>query len=390
MFEIRQVVMEDGERLFHLADKQTGLPVADVTRFMIVEVRPSGASSGTIRNKLAGIGVGLTLLSDLGIDLEQRIRSGRFLDDEELLFFSNRFVARANGQGRISGSVAADRYVTFLDFVAFRAGELRGYAPDDDQKMITTALASFKARAGRHRPRPTGGSESSERLGLDPAVRLRFLEVIQPGHPENPFQKALQVRNHAILLLAYTFGFRSGEEFSLKRSDFDDRSTPATITINRRADDVDETRREPALVKTHGRTLPIEGEALAALEAWLAERGDRNRYPAARKHPFIFVSRLGDPLTLRRGRQLYEQLRAAHPELAGLVQHQLRHDANDRWTEDDRIHKPDPAVSRQERNYAMGWSEQSAMPDRYSKKSIRAGAAKRMERIQKEGMGQKK
>lgn len=390
MYEIRQVRMGDGEVLYHLADRATGLSDSYAFRYVFVEVRSTGASSGTLRSKLAAIGIGMTFLRERDIEIESRIQAGRYLSDEELLLLASRCTERRSGAGRIDGHTAADRYATFVDYLAFRTTEVLHYAPDSDQKMIANALESFRRRSKRHQPRASSGAEKNERLGLDPDVRKIFLEVIKPGHPENPYQKSLQVRNHAILILAYTFGMRAGEEFSLKRSDYDDRSSPPTLTIHRRPDDVDEKRREPALVKTYGRTLPIEGEALAALEAWLAVRYDRVRYPNARKHPYIFVGRTGDPISLRRGRQLYEQLRKAHPQFGTLVQHVLRHDANDRWTEHDESTGADTEISRKQRTFAFGWSDGSKMPEKYGKAAIRRGAAKRIETIQKESATQGK
>ena len=47
MYEIRQVRMDDGEVLYLLADRKTGLP-----------------DSYVIKNKLRGIGVGMTILAE--------------------------------------------------------------------------------------------------------------------------------------------------------------------------------------------------------------------------------------------------------------------------------------------------------------------------------------
>lgn len=179
---------------------------------------------------------------------------------------------------------------------------------------------------------------------------------------------------------------RAGETFSLKRPDYDDRSRPATLTVHRRPDDPDERRREPALVKTYGRTLPVEGRVKAALDAWLGERSDRSRFPKARRNPYLFVSREGDPMTLRRGRQLFELLRRTHPELGRFVQHVLRHDANDRWTEHDEEHGTDADRSRKERTYAFGWSDTSSMPELYGKAATRRSTQKRMEAVQRKAM----
>lgn len=376
--------MPDGEVLYLLADNNTGLPDAHVIRYTFAAIRPTGASSNTLRSKLRGIRIGLTLMRDLNIDIEQRISSGRFLGLEELNRLRERCLSRSKGDGRITGQAASHYYSTFLDYFAFRVEEVLQYAPEHTHTTISEALAAFEKRAKRIRPKANDGVSLNDRLGLRSQERDLLLQVIKPGDPGNPFQGALQVRNHAIVLLSYTLGLRAGEEFSLKRQDYDNRSNPATITIHRRPDDRDETRADPALVKTFGRILPIDEDLRKVLDDWLKERNDRGKYPNARKNPYMFVSRSGAPLSLRRGRQIYEQLRARHPELAGLMQHVLRHDANDRWTEDDERTGADPDKSRKERTYAFGWSDTSDMPDIYGKASIRRSTMKRLERIQRE------
>ena len=384
MYEIRQVRMPDGEVLYLLADTKTGLPDAHVIRYTFAAIRPTGASSSTLRSKLRGIRIGLTLMCDLNIDIEQRISSGRFLGLEELSRLRERCLTRSKGDGRITGQAASHYYWAFLDYVAFRVEEVLQYAPEHTHSTISEALVAFEKRAKRPRPKASDGVTLNERLGLRSHERDLLLKVIKPGDPGNPFQRALQVRNHAIVLLSYALGLRAGEEFALKRKDYDNRSNPATITIHRRPDDCDETRSDPALVKTFGRTLAIDEDLRKVLDDWLDERSDRGKYPNARKNPYIFVSRSGAPLSLRRGRQIYEQLRTKHPELAGLMQHVLRHDANDRWTEDDDRTGVDPEISRRERTYAFGWSDTSDMPNIYGKASIRRSTMKRLERVQRE------
>ena len=378
LYEIRQVRMPDGEILYLLADRKTGLPDSYVIRFTYAVVRPAGVSPGTHKAKLRGIRIGLTYLRERSIDIEERIGTGRFLDNEELGAIRERCLSRANGSGRISGRAASHFYSTFVDYFAFRTDEVVQYAPKRDHAMIAAARADFLKRAERHRPRGADGVQPNERLGLEHAARELLLRIIRPGDPGNPFHRSLQVRNHAIILLTYALGLRSGEEFSLKRADYDDRSSDATITIHRRPDDPDERRADPALVKTHGRTLPVDGDVRATLDAWLSERRDRARYPNARRHPYIFVSRTGDPISLRRGRQIYETLRRVHPEIGALMQHVIRHDANDRWTEEDEETSADPNQSRRNRLYAFGWSENSKMPELYGKAATRRSTEKRI------------
>jgi integrase len=174
-----------------------------------------------------------------------------------------------------------------------------------------------------------------------------------------------------MILLAYVFGWRAGEELGLKGRDYDTKTTPATITVHRRPGDPEETRSEPALAKTLSRTLYVDGDTRPAMDAWVKDRQDRSKYPKARKHPYMFVATDGSPITLRGARAVFDRLRFVYPELTGICQHILRHDANDRWIEYNEEKGLDPMSSRQDQCYAMGWSSTSKQPDEYAKAAIR-------------------
>ncbi len=389
MHEIRQVRMDDGEVLYVLADKESGAQDLFVLRHILADVRSKGSSSNTIKNKPRGIRCGLALIERENIDIEERISTGQYLHSEELLRLADLSLRRQDGKGRINGVTGHGNYMAFIEYVKSRTSEVLHFTKGrSNQRLISAALTRFEKRAAAHAPRATTGAPLNERLGLDPVARELFLRVIQPGDPGNPFQKSHQVRNYALLLVAYTYGLRSGEEGSLKTYDYVTRAGPANITIHRRPDDPDEKRLDPPLTKTLGRMLPV-GEVLRqALDAWVTERQDRRKYPLARKNPYLFVSRKGQPLTLRRVRQLFEQLRSAHPELGQICQHVLRHDANDRWTERDEETNADPTQSRNERTYVFGWCITSKQPDKYSKAAIRRAAAARMQKLQEQAVGE--
>lgn len=187
MFEIRQVCMPDGEVLYLIADAKTGLPDSYVIRHTYVNLRSSGASSETIRAKLLGIRVGLTLMRELDIDIEDRISAGRYLGDEELHKLADRCLRREDGTGRIGGDVAADRYASFIHYFCFRTDEVLQYAPGERHPLINAALTDFRRRAGALRPRRSQGAARNERLGLEPLQRELLLRVIEPGDPGNPF-----------------------------------------------------------------------------------------------------------------------------------------------------------------------------------------------------------
>lgn len=104
-----------------------------------------------------------------------------------------------------------------------------------------SSLEIFERRAREAAPRGASGSARNERLGLEIEQRALLLRVIQPSDAGNPFKPKLRIRNHAMILLAYVFGWRAGEELGLKGRDYDTKGIAATLT----SIDVPAIRRKP-------------------------------------------------------------------------------------------------------------------------------------------------
>ncbi|WP_179140843.1 hypothetical protein [Chromobacterium haemolyticum] len=122
------------------------------------------------------------------------------------------------------------------------------------------------------------------------------------------------------------------------------------------------------------------------LDEWITRhRANRQQFPAAAKHPYLFVNNRGEPLGSRGFRKVVEKLRRHYPILAGLCHHLLRHDWNDRWVELNEEEGGDPEISLRDQKYAMGWSPASTMPFRYARRAIRNAANKKLLRMQQKG-----
>ena len=233
--------MLDGEIIYLLADAGTGVPDPYVTRFTLATLRQRGSSSGTIKRALEGIRIGLDFLDDRKIELADRIASGIFLDVYELATLSDRCRRRKDGAGAVVESVAASRFASFRSYAAYRTDEVVAYAKADQRKHIVSSLEIFERRAREAAPRGASGSARNERLGLEIEQRALLLRVIQPSDAGNPFKPKLRIRNHAMILLAYVFGWRAGEELGLKGRDYDTKGIAATLT----SIDVPAIRRKP-------------------------------------------------------------------------------------------------------------------------------------------------
>ena len=385
---VRSFRLDSGERMALLTHGPLGLPVVPAAHYALVRLRARGLTLQSIRQELSAVALGLEFFSELHIDLVLRAAQRHFLSTDELVALADRcrISVPQMGSRLVSPQYGAARYFTCIDYVKWVAEPVLARITDGREHAAAhEALVRFEKRASSVAPRvdAQSGPVPGERLGMTPEQRELFLRVIHPGDPGNPFKPELQLRNAAMLNLAYALGPRAGELLGLKCSDFDFSARPATVTIHRRHDDPEDRRRNPASTKTNGRILTLEDDLRDLLDVWITRgRSDRKKFPNARKHPFVFVNYRGDPLTDRGLRKIVAALAAKHGSLVPLFPHLLRHDWNDRWNEMTADSSSDPTHVRDQK-YAMGWTEKSTMPLRYGKRSIRNSTNEKIKNMQR-------
>lgn len=176
---------------------------------------------------------------------------------------------------------------------------------------------------------------------------------------------------------------RTGELLGVKISDIVHQNRETFVRIVRRPDDPEDTRKVPAATKTNSRLLQLSPHLERLLDSWLTEhRADLNRYPQARDHSFICVNQKGGQLTGGGLRYILKQIEQRHPSLGRLHPHRLRHTWNDEWVENAARDGVDFKLSTRDQKYAMGWSTESKMPARYSKRAIRDSTNRRLLKLQ--------
>jgi integrase len=185
-----------------------------------------------------------------------------------------------------------------------------------------------------------------------------------------------------MLSLAHELGPRAGDVLSLKIRDLNLSHRPATVTFHRRHDDPDDPRRHQPVLKTKPRVLSISNDLAQSLEYWIDKvRSDRTRFPAARRHPYLFTNDRGAPLGQRGYQLVYQHLRESFGELGQLTSHVLRYDWNERWVEMTSAQGGDPLESTREQCYAMGWSDRSSMPAKYARRAVAESTSKKILRM---------
>lgn len=369
---LRHLRLPSGERSVLVAESLVAIPDLWAAAYVATDIRSSGVSDNTVRNKLYGVERGLRFFLEKGEDVRTRALRWEFTTNELAAFAD---FCRTPSHGAQPNKKPAYLYTSFIAYFVWLGDEPTAEAlPERKERLL--AKADFEKRAALYKPRDEPGEDRNERLGLTSKQRDLFLRVIIPVAPDNPFGD-FAFRNFVVMTLAWLLGLRTGEVLGLKIRDFD--FIARTVTIHRRTDDPDDTRRRPAAQKTLPRTLPMS-ERLTLMVQQLAKEGRSER--ARLRHPYLVVNRDGNPLDPRGLGKVYAVLRSAHPELSALVHHVLRHDWNDRWREMVKAEGYDPDRSLDEQTYAMGWSHASRMPETYTRRSRRAAANLRLLKMQ--------
>lgn len=381
---VRVAVLRSGERLPLLVQGPFGLPDPEVTEFALTQLRAKGRAARTISAYLRAIADGLTYLQRAGLCLDERIATNSYLSTQELTAFSSA-CKRGKRKLSIDRDEAASKYSRFLEYIRWRAASVISRSSSEASfDRAQKALKRFEVRAAAVAPAPETSLPSPDaRGGLTASQRETLLSVVKPDDERNPWADAgLRSRNHAMILLAYELGPRAGDVLSLKIRDLSLAHRPATVTFHRRHDDPEDPRKDQPVLKTKPRVLEISEGLALALERWVdRDRANRDRFPEARKHPFVFTNNRGYPLGQRGYQLVFERLRKKFPELGALVSHVLRHDWNERWTAMNSDVPEHTGSSIREQCYAMGWADRSTMPARYARRAIAASANKKIARM---------
>jgi hypothetical protein len=207
-FRVNGVVLEGGERFALLIDSKSGLPDPWATRYSAVFLRSKAGSINTMRKTFRSIALSEEWAELRGIDLTQRLESGDLLTQEETVDLVNWLrLARVpslsqSEEPQPPAVVAADtHYTRVLDARAYFS-----WRSEIAIHRIPIASGQYGAAAqklanwGRTIGDLVRGAPSRTKYGLPPGLGKRFLEVIAPESPENPFAPAHRYRNFALLL----------------------------------------------------------------------------------------------------------------------------------------------------------------------------------------------
>ena len=404
-YRVKTVLTSDGERLPMLIGSD-GSPVWGAMVFVLTELRARNRAASTIENTLRALMIFQVFLEQRGINLEQRMSSGRILglDEIEDLVRVCRLpvedIGDVGSKDRISelhsSAVSLERYRSrrmvqerreiVPAFSATRLRCIRDYLKwavvnrmsrldgNSEIRLALDAANRFLVEGIEARlPPAESRGVLSGREGLEPEVVSELLRVIQADSPDNPWHdEHSRHRNELIVLWLYYLGLRRGELLGVRVSDIDFRK--GTVVIARRADDKNDPRRRQPNAKTRAREIPLASDLLEKTSNYVMTF--RAKLSGARKHGFLFVtSDTGRPMSIPAFSKIFVVLREKCKNLPrNLFAHLLRHTWNDRFSEEMDRRGVAEETEKKTRSYLMGWSETSGSAATYTRRHIRKKA----------------
>lgn len=356
------VRMPDGSRVPILIDEQSGLPIAGENVWLIAK-RSTHKSPETILGDIGTLSIVRQWGAENGVNLAQRFASELFLSGFEIKSLIDRLRMKVKRVKIGASRVVVDqkwrsrfnKVTVYFKYLA--AKYMARSSPYAENKPFDIFMEAWN----EWRPR----SSSRNRVGLTPEQIDRLLQVTEPGHPRNPWQRRTQERNRLIVLLMLLCGLRLGEVLSLRMEDLRIRGAFPQIDVRRRPPDPEETRRIPPRPKTLGRRLPLHGKVAIALNQYVI--GSRAKIPGASRNKNLILTCDGEPCSKEAVQASYKVLRDSDPIFDGVIGHRMRNSFTDLMQEDL---KNNSSLNREQKSdiltYAGGWTKTSVQPGRYS------------------------
>ncbi|WP_394541745.1 tyrosine-type recombinase/integrase [Pantoea sp. SGAir0418] len=385
------IKMDTGERCCLITDKVSKMPLYYPCLYISSELRKKNESISTIELHSASIALFYRFLNFKKIDLEERIKTAEFLRLQEIdalkEFITKRMkkekVVNLDSGCRVSSNTQYFRLTAIIKYLEWLC-DFFTVSYKRDHIIIDKFIAKMKS----HRPKIRFRNQNSlnDKNLSNNQLNILF-DVLKVGSEMNPFKADVQRRNRLMILILYHLGLRVGELLNIKVTDIDIGSQ--TISINRRADDPDDSRIKQPLVKTLERKLSISNDLCIEICNYI--KFERRKHRMKKDNGYLFIchkkgNTFGEPLSIQAYHKIINALKNSCPELSRMTGHKLRHTWNFEFSSkmDQMENPPNQYEQEQIRSLLMGWKEGSGTASTYNRRFIEKKAGEIALNMQKE------
>lgn len=394
-YHVRTFEASDGALLSVLVDNQ-GMPLFWPNAYATTKYRDAGHSNFTIIKTLRTLGMAHQWAAARGHDLDIWLSTGAFLNAEdatdlalylrldskaqhlELQFSSSpssrriysaeqlrggfKATSAVRQQNVISNEEASSRIRCIARYLTYhkkrRIGVIERSLNDADKfrENAEAAIGTLNELA------PVVYSDEDEEclMGLPINQQLTIEEIFKPNTSNNPFStQFLKHRNYLIWLFLKDTGMRRSECRYIRVDDVNYSSNRVSIRVS----------------KTRARTVPISKKCSRVFHDFIMDYW--SNIPAqSRAHAYLFTTENGHHLALDSINLIFRWIRKKFPNLPQFLSpHVMRRTWNDRFSEKIDAQPPEKRMviekEKQIRNRLMGWTANSDMSVRYSKRHTR-------------------
>lgn len=372
------IICSNGERLPLLLYRDSFQPAILATRYIINERREK-RRVGTLLRDVRILEWFYEWSYNNGLDLESRLRQGNNLTPSEVTGFCRYLRDRRNSKliesneqngHPVLSPTSFNAYIRIIeDFLIWAAYEYLPFITPRKKNRDTLEDVRERIHRAFHSNKILGRLPR-KRYGLSQEQIIKIRKAIEPGSTQNPYKLSVQFRNYVIIELLLATGIRRGELLKIKLTHLP-RGTKTTLSIEGVANDETDSRRQEPQIKTLDREIPIP--KTLAISLWEYVKKCRKKG----NHPFLFTSnRNGKPLDLGGVNWIFEILvKRCFPDLKGnLYPHSLRHTFNNLLLEKSIEMGWKEEQIRKVQIYLNGWTDNSKMPELYSRRVTEAMA----------------
>lgn len=308
-----------------------GLPVVGPNEWVISRYQ---RSENTLRRNLGELSILYRWAAKIGIDIEDRIASGRGFSEAEISGSLVPELRRDQSHRRVikaavSPHVQAQRIGTCAAYLGWVSDSVIALTPHISQReSLTGSKDRLLKFLGDGMPsNPAGLKPAQDRLLSEAQRNFLIAELVKTDEQGGSDVKlAIRRRDRVAIILMLICGLRIGELLGMKVEDIRFGSL-TTVLVQRRPMDADDPRIYRPLVKRQSRTLWLDAKFAAIVGDYILENREVLLAKARKDSEYLIVSHKGEPLSISRMFRICKGLVRKFPDKlpSDLSPHSLRH-----------------------------------------------------------------